>query len=140
MSCRCADDSSYLRILHCAFPYNVFLPQDMIVLVTGRRVLMLHGDTGRTGNANSLAARRHTYGVVEWEVEFGLVTWMEVHQETGIPNEARGPRLAKNEREGRGAHRAQEDVGAPGASLSIFHFPDVCAEASGRGSRTGEKR
>lgn len=97
----------------------------MIVLVTGRRVLMLHGDGGGGGTTNTAAPRRHTYGVVEWEVDFSLVLWLEIDGDGDVegssPPSAQRPRAR----------------GGRGASLSVFHFPDLSAERSGSAGEHG---
>lgn len=56
--------------------------QVMVILVTGRRILMLHGNEAGV-NANVATTRRHTYGVVEWEAEFDLVALVEVEEGAG---------------------------------------------------------
>lgn len=115
----------------------------MIVLVTGRRVLMLHGDAAGV-NAHVATTRRHTYGVVEWEVEFDLVVLVEA--EEGAGNEAgesatggstsdSDKRQAFKER----AEDARDAGGGSGALLSVYHFPDPCVEGKGVG-RAGKRR
>lgn len=94
------------------------------MLVTGRRVLMLHGD-GSGGTTNSAAPRRHTYGVVEWEVDFGLVVWLEIDEDGEESSPPSGQRRARG-------------GGRRGASLSLFHFPDLSAERSGDSGSAGE--
>lgn len=92
------------------------------MLVTGRRVFMVHGGAGADGNgASSAASKRHIYGVVEWEVDFGLVVWLEMDGAAGAeaPPPASPPAHPSEER--------QE------ASLSMYHFPDLCAEGTGDG-------
>lgn len=62
----------------------------MIVLVTGRRLLMLHGAAaaistipqtnnihGRERDGSGVTPTQHSYGVVKWEVEFDLMVWLE---------------------------------------------------------------
>lgn len=107
------------------------LPQDMIVLVTGRRVLMLHGDGGGVkGGADTTSRRRHTYGVVEWEVDFRLVVWLEIGSGGGgaephPPAPSRKPRARDGS--GDGVSRGSEE-----STLFIYHFPDLAAEPSGK--------
>ncbi|CAM9268648.1 unnamed protein product, partial [Laminaria digitata] len=102
--------------------------KDMIVLVTGRRVLMLHGDPAGV-NVNVATTRRHTYGVVEWEVEFDLVVLVETDEGAGNEGSENatvlGVRAAAED-----AHSAGGDGGS-GASLSVYHFPDPCVEGKG---------
>ena len=115
----------------------------MIVLVTGRRVLMLHGDAAGV-NANVATPRRHTYGVVEWEVEFDLVVLVEA--EEGAGNEggesSTGGSTSDSDERQAFEERAKDARGAgggSGASLSVYHFPDPCVERKGDG-RAGKKR
>lgn len=117
----------------------------MIVLVTGRRVLMLHGDAAGV-NRNVATTRRHTYGVVEWEVEFDLVVLVEAGEGAGSErgeNAAGGCSASDSDGrrafEGRteGAHGTDGD--GFGASLSVYHFPDPCVEGKGDG-RAGKRR
>lgn len=99
-----------------------FSSQDMILLVTGRRVFMLHGGGGGgrgVDPASSTASKRHIYGVVEWEVDFGLVVWLEIDGDAGAGTPPPSP-----------AHLSDEHQQA---SLSMFHFPDLCAERDGGG-------
>lgn len=113
--------------------------QDMIVLITGRRVFMLHGDGSGGGgvngggvySANSSASGRHIYGVVEWEVDFGLVVWLEIDDGDGEklpPTASSGERLTK-----RGTGGGGGDGGGSGTSLSLYHFPDLSVERGGAG-------
>lgn len=108
------------------------------MLVTGRRVLMLHGDAAGV-NVNVATTRRHTYGVVEWEVEFDLVVLVETDE--GGENATGG---STSDSDGRQAfeERAQDAHGAGGgcgASLSVYHFPDPCVEGKGDG-RAGKRQ
>lgn len=108
--------------------------QDMILLITGRHVFMLHGDGGGSDggvcSANSAALGRHIYGVVEWEVDFGLVVWLEIDGD--------GEQLSPTASSDRQAKRGTSGAGSR-ASLSLYHFPDLSAERSGDGGGgTGE--
>lgn len=101
------------------FFFFLFSLQDMIVLVTGRRVLMVHGDTSA-----AVGGRRHIYGVVEWEVDFDLIVWLETddHEEdSGGGDEedvSPSPRHASR---------------GPQATVSVYHFPDLSVEGRGGG-------
>lgn len=101
----------------------------MIVLVTGRRVFMLHGGGGGGGggvdSASSAASKRHIYGVVEWEVDFGLVVWLEIDGDVGADMSPASPAHPSDERQQ--------------ASLSMYHFPDLCAESTGDGDGSAGK-
>lgn len=115
----------------CRLLFWLFLPfscwQDMIVLITGRRVFMLHGGGGSGGvdSATSAASKRHIYGVVEWEVDFSLLVWLE----TEIDGGAGGGVSSASPAHPSGERQA--------ASLSMYHFPDLCAEATGNGGGAG---
>ena len=88
------------------------------MLVTGRRVFMLHGGGGSGGGVDSTslaASKRHIYGVVQWEVDFGLVLCLEI--DCAPPSNASDVRRE--------------------ASLSMYHFPDLCAEGTGDGGGGG---
>ncbi|CAM9933519.1 unnamed protein product [Scytosiphon promiscuus] len=106
------------------YVWHASIEGNMIVLVTGRRVLVLHGDGGG-GTTNSAAPRRHTYGVVEWEVDFGLVVWLEIDGDREESSPAPVQRRARGGGGGGGSGSR--------ASVSVFHFPDLSAERSGGG-------
>lgn len=120
----------------------------MIVLVTGRRVLMLHGDPAEV-NVNVATTRtRHTYGVVEWEVEFDLVVLVETDEGAGNEGSENATGGSTSDSYGRqvlGVRAAAEDAhsagggGGSGASLSVYHFPDPCVEGKGVG-REGKRQ
>lgn len=108
----------FLLRCFCIASYLFFF-QDMIVLVTGRRVLMVHGDTSA-----AVGGRRHIYGVVEWQVDFDLVVWLETddHEEDseGGDEEDVSPSPRDAQR-------------GPQATVSVYHFPDLCVEGRGDG-------
>lgn len=106
--------------------YVLLLPpavQDMIILVTRRRLLLVHDNS--VGPSGTTRARlRHTYCVVEWEVEFGLVVRLEASLQ-GVHDDSGAAR-------GRGAHmrRDGEEPVFEGMRMSLYCFPDVCPASS----------
>lgn len=130
----------------------------MIVLVTGRRLLMLHGpanppNNSRNGGGGGGGAGRaqHTYCLVEWEVEFSLFVWLETQTQgerqerrgsdgltpdrANAYSELRGPEcgVAGNRvGGGRGEGGEGEGVDGEGTAVLVYHFPDVFASAVGR--------
>ena len=114
----------------------------MIVLVTGRRVMMVHGKADGRANPSSAAAR-HSYGLVEWEVDFGLVICLETDEQEGRANPVRAP-SARQQLRARG-ERSDGDGGDGDGDdsetcLWLYHVPDLCEEANGLdgGRRMGE--
>lgn len=93
------------------------------MLVTGRRVCMLHGGGGGVDSGSSAASKQHMYGVVEWEVDFGLVVWLEIDADLVAGVSPASP-----------AHPSGE---SKEVSLSMYHFPDLCAEGTGDGGGDG---
>lgn len=112
---------------------------------------MVHGDAGV--NFNVATPRRHTYGLVEWEVEFDLVVLVETGDGTGNQGDENdtsqptsGDRLGRQALERRptcdpggrqtfegDAEDARGAGGDSGASLSVYHFPDLCGQGTSDG-------
>lgn len=116
----------------------------MIILVTWRRIMLLHGDAGRRGNP-SLATRGNSYGAVEWEVDFRLVVWLEANtREGGRGDQDQASRTSTSTQEqvraGVEGGESDDDGGGSGPCVLVYHVPDllgdICSESRDR--RTGE--
>ncbi|CAM9365106.1 unnamed protein product [Discosporangium mesarthrocarpum] len=104
--------------------------QDMLVLVTGRQLLMLHGRAGERSGRLGL-----NYCTVEWQVKFDLMVGLEVDDIEGEEEEEdwrrisseihhnhgnRGSNVPPERGRGRGRSR---DRG--GIEVSVYHVPDT---------------
>lgn len=112
----------------------------MIILVTCRRIMLLHGDAGHRGNS-SLATRGNSYGVVDWEVDFRLVVWMEASAcESGRGDHDQASRTSMSTQEQVRARVVGGERDGSGPCVLVYHVPDllgdICSESRDR--RTGE--
>lgn len=117
----------------------------MIVLVTGRRLLMIHGAFASAGGGGR-SSEEHTFCLVDWQVEFNIIVWIEADegalQSTWISSSLSGGesglnqgrrRVTQGDGEGRGGGGHEGGV-ETGMTVSIYHFPDIYpAEMNGAG-------
>lgn len=102
---------------------------------------MLHGEEQASVGGN--LARRRSYGVVEWEVEFDLLVWIETNDDGGeAEREASMPTNTTPETRISALAGAGRNSGGGGSrsgvSLSVYHFPDICTEGGSEGRREGK--
>lgn len=113
----------------------------MIVLVTGRRVLMLHGGARGDGVKTSSAAepRAHAeYGVVEWEIEFDLLVWLETDIDGNGGDGEEASNIPPGGASSSGQGRQENAHGSAGASVSVYHFPGLCLGGSRKEKEEGK--
>lgn len=131
--------------------------QDMIVLVTGRRLLMLYGPAAGVGGLSSggRSGVGHNYCRVDWEVEFGLVVLVEIDQDPRVPRGLPPSSFAVNvaaygelqrpvnnqdlRRVGGGSTRQDHELGEGGSVVSVYHLPDASQGERGNNEEGGKQ-
>lgn len=80
---------------------------------------MLHG--AADSETGCVQTQHRAYGVVEWQVEFGLVVWLE----TTAVDSTTGSNTSAHERV-----RVREEEGHGASMVLVYHFPDVDSAAA----------